>query len=374
MRPHKQDFLLPGGTYLLSHSVGCLPRAAREAADQFFGLWAARGGEAWEGWLASIGDFQRSLATLLNGGASEFCPQSNISSALSKILSSLPRRKGKNKILLSELDFPSAGFALAQAERAGYTVEFIPAESDTSSVECWERHLTPDTQLALVTHVLYGNSRLNPVAEVVRSARRREVLTLVDVAQSVGVVPIDLREWGADFVVGSSVKWLCGGPGAGFLWANPDGVGRFEPTDVGWFSHEDPFEFRIQNFRYAADARRFWGGTPSVLPYVVARASIDVVNRLGVENVRAHNRALTERLVRAALERGLTLRTPHDPARRGGTVCVAFPDPQRVYQQLKDAKIFVDVRPAYGVRFSPHIYTDAEDIDRAVASFEAAAA
>lgn len=373
MQPHKQEFLLPEGTYLLSHSVGCLPRAAREAADEFFGLWATRGGEAWDGWLASIGDFQRSLAALLNGEAAEFCPQSNISSALAKILSSLPRRRGKTRLLLSELDFPSAGFALAQAERAGYTVEFIPAESDTGSPECWERHITPDTQLVLLTHVLYGNSRLNPVAEIIRRAQRHEVFTLVDVAQSAGVVPIDLREWGADFVVGSAVKWLCGGPGAGFLWANPAGVGRFEPADVGWFSHEDPFEFRIRNFRYAADARRFWGGTPSVLPYVVARAGIDLVNRFGVANVRAHNRALTQRLVRAALERGLTLRTPHDPERRGGTVCVAFSDPQRVCQQLKEAKIFVDVRPAYGVRFSPHIYNDAEDIDRAVASFEAAA-
>jgi len=372
MQPHKRDFLLPDGTYLLSHSVGCLPRAAREAADQFFELWGAQGGEAWDGWLASIGDFQQSLATLLNGEAAEFCPQPNISSALAKILSSLPRRKGKTKLLLSELDFPSAGFALAQAERAGYAVEFIPAESDTSSPECWRRHLTPDTQLVLVTHVLYGDSRLNPVAEVIRCAQRHEVFTLVDVAQSAGVVPIDLRAWNADFVVGSAVKWLCGGPGAGFLWANPAGVGRFEPTDVGWFSHEDPFEFRIQDFRYAPDARRFWGGTPSVLPYVVARASIELVNRIGVARVRAHNRALTDRLVRAALERGLTLRTPHDPARRGGTVCVAFRDPQRVYRQLKEARIFVDVRPAYGVRFSPHIYTDAEEIDHAIACFESA--
>src|SRR5687768_8293896 len=127
MRPHKQDFLLPEGTYLLSHSVGCLPRAAREAADRFFGLWATRGGNAWDGWLASVGDFQRSLAVLLNGGAEEFCPQTNISSALAKILSSLPRRAGKTKLLLSELDFPSAGFALAQAERAGYAVELMPA-------------------------------------------------------------------------------------------------------------------------------------------------------------------------------------------------------------------------------------------------------
>jgi kynureninase len=372
MQPHKQDFLLPDGAYLLSHSVGCLPRAAREAADRFFELWGTQGGEAWDGWLASIGDFRQSLATLLSGEAAEFCPQANISSALSKILSSLPRRKGKTKLLLSELDFPSAGFALAQAERAGYTIEFIPADRDTSSLECWQQHLTPDTQMVLVTHVLYGNSRLNPVAEIIRCAQRHEVFTLVDVAQSVGVVPIDLREWNADFVVGSSIKWLCGGPGAGFLWANPDSVERFEPVDVGWFSHEDPFEFRIQSFRYADDARRFWGGTPSVLPYVVARASIDLINSIGVANVRAHNQTLTERLVRAALERGLTLRTPQEPARRGGTVCVAFPDPQRVYQQLKEAKIFVDVRPSYGVRFSPHIYNDAEEIDRAIASFEAA--
>ena len=143
--------------------------------------------------------------------------------------------------------------------------------------------------------------------------------------------------------------------------------------DVGWFSHEDPFEFRIQSFRYAADARRFWGGTPSVLPYVIARASIDLVNRIGVAAVREHNRALTDRLVRAALQRGLTLRTPQDPERRGGTVCVAFPDPQRVYERLKAERVFVDVRPAYGVRFSPHIYTDAEEIDHAIASFEAAA-
>src|ERR1044071_1634993 len=154
MRPRKQDFLLPGGAYLLSHSVGCLPLAAREAADRFFDRWAAQGGEAWDGWLASIGGFQQSLAALLNGEAAEVCPQANISSALTKILSSLPRRKGKNKLLLSELDFPSAGFALAQAERAGYTVEFIPADSDTSSLECWQHHLTPDTQLVLITHVL----------------------------------------------------------------------------------------------------------------------------------------------------------------------------------------------------------------------------
>ena len=373
MQPHKHDFLLPDGTYLLSHSVGCLPRAAREAADRFFELWRTQGGEAWDGWLASIGDFQQSLATLLNGEAAEFCPQANISSALAKILSSLPRRKGKTKLLLSELDFPSAGFALAQSERAGYTVEFIPADSDTSSLECWQQYLTPDTQLVLVTHVLYGNSRLNPVAEIIRCAQQHEVLTVVDVAQSVGVVPIDLRAWNADFVVGSAIKWLCGGPGAGFLWANPAGVERFEPSDVGWFSHEDPFEFCIQSFRYATDARRFWGGTPSVLPYVIARASIDLVNRVGVGRVRAHNQSLTERHVRAALELGLTLRTPHDPARRGGTVCIAFQDPQRVYQRLKEERIFVDVRSAYGVRFSPHLYNDADEIDHAIASFGAAA-
>jgi kynureninase len=360
------QFLVPEGVYLLSHSVGCLPRAAQGAQARFFELWQSQGGNAWEEWLVGIDGFCRSLAGLLNGRPEEFCPQTNISSAVAKILAALPSRPGKKTILIAELDFPSVGFALGQAERLGYEVRMIPAEQGRFSVEQWERYLTDDVQLALITHVIYGNSFRNPVGEIVQLARQREILTVVDVAQSAGVVPIDVRAWGADFVVGSCIKWLCGGPGAGFLWANGAGVGQFRPLDVGWFSHENPFEFEIGDFRYAPDARRFWGGTPSVLPFMIARASLDQIQAIGVEWIQAHNQALTGRLVRAAQEEGWPLLTPAGAGERGGTVCIGFGQAEMVVGRLREAQIWVDWRPAFGVRFSPHVYVGEEEMGRTI--------
>lgn len=350
------QFVVPEGVYLLSHSVGCLPRLALGAQERFFELWQGQGGNAWEAWLGEIEGFCRSLAGLLNGRADEFCPQTNISSAVAKILSSLPPRRGKETILVSELDFPSVGFVLGQAQRLGYRLRVMPAEEGAFSLAQWARYLDDGVQLALVTHVIYGNSFRNPVAEIVELARQRDIFTVVDVAQSAGVVPIDVRAWGADFVVGSCIKWLCGGPGAGFLWANGAGVAQFRPVDVGWFSHENPFEFDMEDFRYAPDARRFWGGTPSVLPFMIAAASIEQIQAIGVEQIQAHNQALTGRLVAAAQAEGWRLLTPAEPDQRGGTVCIGFPQAAEVVKRLGEAQIWVDARAGFGVRFSPHVY------------------
>jgi len=366
----KENFLVPEGIYLLAHSVGCLPKNTLREKEKFFDLWQTFGGEAWEGWLSIIDNFRHSLARLLNGHATDFCPQVNISSAVSKILPSLPRRKGRKKILISELDFPSVGFALKQAERSGYHVELLQSEDGTFSLDRWQQHLTGDVQLVLITHSLYGNSFLNPIPEIVAWAKERDIFTLVDIAHSAGVVPIDVERWNADFVVGSCLKWLCGGPGAGFLWANPATVHRFEPVDVGWFSHENPFEFDINHFSYADDARRFWGGTPSVLPYLVAKAGIDLINQIGVERIWVHNRELTGRLMEMAQKNHMTILTPSDAQCRGGTVVIGFEQPEKITHGLKEENIWVDFRPAYGVRFSPHIYNEGTDIEKVVKVIE----
>ncbi len=364
MSGYKQQFHLPEGSYLLSHSVGCLPRQTKQVQARFIKLWQEKGDGAWDEWLASIERFRLSLAKLLNGQARDICPQVNVSSAVSKVLSSLPWRPEKNKILISQLDFPSVGFALSQAERSGYQIVKMPAINGGFTLESWLSYLTEDTRLALITHSLYGNSFLNPVGDIVRLARQRQIFTLIDIAQSAGVVPIDLQQWNADFVVGSCIKWLCGGPGAGFLWANPAQVDQFLPMDVGWFSHEDPFEFDINHFVYATGAQRFFGGTPSVLPYMIASAGIDVINQIGVKSIRAHNQAMTTLLVQQAQAMGFNLLSPADPWRRGGTVCIGFKRPEKVCEQLRKEKVLVDYRPAFGVRFSPHIYNDEDDLAR----------
>lgn len=205
-------------------------------------------------------------------------------------------------MLLSEDSLPSLGYVFQRAAAFGFRVKWLPRAADPSDPNPWAEQLSPDVGLVLLTHV-HSNTRVQiPVKDIAAVARQQGVVTVVDTAQSHGIVPIDLRDWPVDFVVGSSVKWLCGGPGACFLWANPDILERTQPTDVGWFSHEAPFEFDIHNFRFAGDALRFWGGTPSILPFVALAHSIGVINSIGVNAVRAHNLKLSDRIMAAVDE------------------------------------------------------------------------
>jgi selenocysteine lyase/cysteine desulfurase len=346
-----------------------LPKATTAAQQEFFERWQNSGDGAWDYWLGCIDAFCDSLAGLFNGRSNQFCPQVNVSSAVTKIIASLPARPGKKVILLSELDFPSIGFTLEQARRLGYEIRRMPAVENSQDspgvpfpLERWAEYLTADVQAVLITHVLYGNSYRSPVKEIVALAQQQEIHTIVDIAQASGIVPVDFQAWSADFVAGSCVKWLCGGPGAGFMWVNDRILEQLRPLDVGWWSHENPFEFDITDFRYAPNARRFWGGTPSILPYVVARSGIEQIRAIGLQTIQAHNHIRTNSLIQAALENGWPLLTPTNPAQRGGTVCIGFPNAPEIVSALKATGIKVDSRPAFGVRFSPHSYITEEQI------------
>lgn len=359
---YKESFVSAQGIYLLNHSVGRPPVNTREAwIDSFIDPWEQGGEEVWPRWLESIDHFRAALAGLLNSDVASVCPQANLSSALTKVLQSFRLPEKKRVLLYTEQDFPSIAFVLQQAARNGFVLRHIPADADTLDPIVWSDYLTPDVGLVLVTHVHSNTGRQVPVAGISAMARERGVLSVVDIAQSVGVVPIDLKNWQADFVIGSCVKWLCGGPGAGFLWVAPERVGECEPVDVGWFSHESPFEFDMHNFRYAADALRFWGGTPSVQPYVTAANSIRLLNRIGLATIRAHNLALTQLIIDAVDSN--TLVTPLQPQCRGGTVVLNYgADKQKpVCARLREAGVLFDERPT-GIRLSPHIYNDAEEI------------
>ena len=365
MNASSKDLFVPGqGIYLLNHSVGRPPVSSREAwIDGFLQPWESAGEDVWPRWLEAIEDFREALARLLNSEAANFCPQANLSSALTKILPSLSLSSRRRTILYTEQDFPSIAFVLQQAQANGFSLRVIPAGVDTLDLGVWAQYLSEDVGVLMLTHVHSNTGQQVPVADIVALARQREVVSIVDVAQSVGVVPIDLQEWQADFVIGSCVKWLCGGPGAGFLWVNSKQVALCEPNDVGWFSHENPFEFDMHNFRYAADALRFWGGTPSVQPYVTAANSLGVLQGLGIERIRAHNLALTQQIIDVVDPACLV--TPEAPGRRGGTLVLRFPDTQQkvVTGQLTAAAVGFDVRPT-GIRLSPHIYNDAEELSR----------
>jgi len=352
----------PAVIYLRGHAVGCLPRSAREAARRFFDQWATAGAASWDEWLSTIAAFLRALSRVLGVHPEELSPQVNVSSALTKLIGSLPHRSRRRRIVHGELDFPTARFVCERAAALGYEPSCVRAENDELPLSAWDRHLTGDVALAHLTHVSPDDGRRIDVPGVLRICRERDILAVVDIAQSAGVMPIDLRAWGAAFATGSCVKWLCGGPGASFLWVRDDVLPELQPIDLGWFSHARPFDLEIDLFEYAPDARRFWGGTPSVLPFAVAAAGIQAIEALGMERVRAHSLAATRRLRDAALAAGLAVRTPLDDHQRGGTIAIGFPDDEAAVRKLGARGVQVD-RRRRGVRFSPHVYNTTEEID-----------
>ena len=357
-------FEMGDGIYLLNHSVGRLPKSTPAYLEKhFFSPWREGTPDPWGQWMGVFNRFQQALSALFHSQSEQFCPQVNLSSGLSKLFGALPTPISRKTVLMTENDFPSMGFVARQSLPEGYDVRFIPKSEDVLDPDVWSHYLTDDVVAVFITHSHYNTSKLTPVSTITRMAHERDILSIVDVAQSSGVVPIDLTEWRADIVLGSCVKWLCGGPGAGFIWFNKASLTRFEPKDVGWFSHKNPFEFDINHFEYADDASRFWGGTPSVMPYVVATNGIETLLNIGIEKIRRHNQTLTQHVVDNVPDYALVSPTHSD--KRGGTLVLKFQQQDAVADALNCANVKFDVRPL-GMRLSPHIYTSRTDIDKII--------
>lgn len=361
----RDQFNMPKGPYFLSHSAGLMPRAAHEILDaDCLEPWRRGDPDIWTKWLSAIDAFRETLAPVIGADAADICPQTNVSSALTKILFSLPVREGRNKIILTEEDFPTVGFVMAQARRLGLEPVFLKSGAHLTDPDAWAAANADDAHIVHVTHVFSNLALKTPVAEIVRRAREKGAVTIVDAAQSAGGVDVDAAGWGADFITGTSLKYLCGGAGAAFLWVNPDVAPRCAPADVGWFSHENPFEFDIRNFRYAPGAARFWGGTPSVAPYALARAGVAAIAAAGPKTVAAHNQALFSRIV-AALP-GEAFISHVAEGERGCSFIVAPKDIEAAAAALKDEATAFDRRMG-GLRFSVHLYNDESDADRLIA-------
>lgn len=368
----QSKFCLNDDIYLLNHSVGKLPRSTRDIFEQqYFSPWETANGDPWQHWLTIIEDFQKNLADFFNAQPHEFCPQSNISSGLSKLLGALPVSSKRKTLVYTENDFPSTGFVIQQAQKLGFTPRAISKELDPQDINIWNEQLTDDVAAVLIAHVHYNTSRLIPVEAISRLCHARGIFSIVDIAQSAGIVPIDLQAWQADAVIGSSVKWLCGGSGAAYLWMKNEIAEYLQPTDVGWFSHQSPFEFDINHFEYHQGALRFWGGTPSVAPYCIATNGIKVIRGIGVKNIRRHNEQLTQMLVESAQENGHELNTPDHIDHRGGTLVIKLDSnrEESIQEALITQGVKFDTREL-GIRISPHIYNTKEEIEVLLSSLE----
>ena len=352
----REHFHVPEN-YFLSHSVGCLPKVSADALQEhLFGPWMS--GENWALWMGELDTFRSGVGNLLNAKAANICPQSNVSSALTKILFSLPKPEGRDIVLLSKQDFPTIGFVAKQAEQLGYQLQFI--DGDPSNFQSWDYVINDRVVFVLATHALSNTSHILPVEAICAKARAMGVISIVDVAQSLGAVPVDVVKWDADFVIGTGVKFLCFGPGACFLYAADHKLPKCKPLDVGWFSHENPFEMDIENFRYTADAMRFFGGTPSPAPIILANSAMRVWDEIGLET--AQERIKTHlSVLHKALPEGAAV-SPVDRDKRGATLVLASAFGDQIRKDLVAADIKFDQRKQ-GYRFSVHGYTSGAEIE-----------
>lgn len=358
--------LPPGAVYLKSHSVGCQPRAAEALfSDRLLAPWRETG-EAWPHWLDAIDQWRAALAGLIGVEARDLCPATNVSAALSRYISALGQATDRRTILLAPSAFSTIGYVASGLATAGWTTRYLPDDADVRDPAHWQAALDDDVALVIAMHVSSNSGALTDVAAIAAAARARGARCIADCAQSVGVVPVTPGAWDVDAVLGTSVKWLCGGPGAAWLWVGSHDRTALDPMERGWWSHENPFEMDISDFRYAPDARRWWGGTPDVAPFILSMAGIEEIVAIGIDAVRAHNEAL-QAMLRDILE-------PRTPQWRwptgtiGGTLCIdTGADQPRVAEALDRHHLRADFRGTI-LRMSFHAYSRAEDVEKTAAA------
>ena len=351
--------ILAQTTYLINHSLAAMPRRAEERLAEYARMWRERGIRAWgEGWWTTPMTVGDQVGRIIGAPAGSTVMHQNVAVAEAVVLSCfLPPDPGRNRVVYERGNFPSVRY-LYQAQPQ---LEVVVCETDEAIVEAIDER----TLLVPISHVLFKTGEIQDVEPIVSRAHEVGAHVILDCYQSAGIVPFDVTALHVDFAVGGSVKWLCGGPGNGWLYVRPDLSARLEPTFTGWQAHDEPFGFE-EEMRYAGGAARFLTGTPNVPAHYAATAGYDLIEEVGVERIRANSLRQTQLLIELADEAGFEVRSPRAETRRGGTVTVHVPDFPAVHRELTERQILCDFRPDAGIRLGPHYYTSDDELRFAI--------
>ena len=356
-------------TYLVSHSLGAMPRKAADYLQEFADTWGSRGVRAWyEGWWEIGRETGNLLAPVLGVEKNAISMHQNVTVAQAVIASCFSYEHPRHKIVMTDLEFPSNHYLFEGFRRYGAEIVYVPS-SDPIRIDLQRLLDAIDERTVLVplSYVLFKSAAITDVRAVIDKAHHVGAHVILDVYQGAGAVPIDLNGWDADFAVGGSVKWLCGGPGAGYLYVRPDLARMLKPSFVGWAAHEEPFAFATGAVRHAGSPERFQSGTPNVPSLYSARAGYEIVGAIGVPAIRERSLALTRRIIAAAQAAGYRLNTPLDDRERGGSVIIDVPNSAAVADELIKRGVIIDHRPGAGIRMAPHFYNTEQEIDHAMA-------
>ena len=366
---YRDEFpILATSTYLVSNSLGAMPRTVPERLAEYARQWATLGVRAWaQGWWempVSVGD---EIAPLIGAGAGEVAMVPNVSVGQAQVLSALDYGNGRDTIVMTALDFPSVRYVYDElAGRLGARIVVVPSDDGIGvSEERLMEAIDERTRLVAISHVLFRSAYVLDVARIGAHTHAMGALLSLDAYHSVGVLPVDVYALGADFLTGGVLKWLCGGPGGCFLWVRPEVGATVAPALTGWQAHRHPFAFEPE-MDYADAAWRWLGGTPVIPALFAATEGPRILRAVGIDAVRAKSVRQTSRLIELADARGDPVTAPRDPARRGGTVAFDVPHAREVALALLASDVIVDYRPGAGIRVAPHFYTSDDELEAVV--------
>ena len=373
---YRSEFpILDKTVYLISHSLGAMPRATYDRLHEYADIWAARGVRAWaEGWWDMPVSVGNQIARIIGADQNTVVMHQNVSICQSLILSCLlplaPNSK-RHKIVCEELNFPSVMYAYdAHARAHNLTIETVKSDDGiTIPTKRMLAAIDEETLLVPISHVLFKSAYLQDARAITERAHEVGALVVFDTYQSAGTVPFSVKELNVDFATGGSVKWLCGGPGAGYLYVRPDLIEQLEPKTTGWMAHEHPFAFEPE-MHYAPNATRFLHGSPAIPALYAAESGYKIINEIGVEAIREKSVRQTQYLVQLAEAAGFQVTSPKDPNQRGGTITVWENNAAAITKELIRREFIVDYRPGAGVRISPHFYTKDEELELVVAEMK----
>jgi kynureninase len=359
--------ILDRSVYLISHSLGAMPRSTYDRLHDYAEAWATRGVRAWaEGWWEMPVTVGNELARIIGADKDTVVMHQNVSICQSLILSCflpLEENSKRNKIVYDELNFPSVMYVYeAHARAHGMRIETVKSDDGiTVPLERLLAAIDEETLLVPISHVLFKSAFLQNAKAITERAHEVGAHVVLDTYQSAGTVPFSVKDLNVDFATGGSVKWLCGGPGAGYLYVRPDLIDQFKPKTTGWMAHEHPFAFEPE-MHYAPNITRFLHGSPAIPALYAAQSGYKIINEIGVPAIREKSVRQTQKLIELAEEAGFRVTSPREPAQRGGTITIWDDNASAITKELVRREFIIDYRPGAGVRISPHFYTTDEEL------------
>jgi kynureninase len=360
--------ILAKTTYLISNSLGAMPRCVYEQMHGYAETWATRGVRAWEEtWWNLAAETGDKLGRLIGAGPGDVTVHQNVTLAQAVIASCFDFGGRRSKVVMVDLEFPSIQYFYYEQRARGAQIEMVKCDDGIRvPLEKLLAAIDEQTLLVPISMVLFRSGTIVDVRAIIERAHRVGAHVILDVFQATGTVPVNVRELNVDFAVGGVLKWLCGGPGVAYLYARPDLRTTLNPAVTGWFAHKQPFAFEAGAIDRTEGGFRFLTGTTQIPALYACQPGLDIIAEAGVERIRRKSVLQTQRLIDGARARGWRVNTPLDAAERGGTVSIDCPQAAEVTRELLEREILVDYRPKAGIRLSPHFYTRDEEIDYAL--------